>query len=249
MNTRALKSLCFGPGTLRDQAIGEPIEFIIQARNDSGENRRSGRDIFQVTIKDAKKSDVPCEITDKDNGQYFVKYQVDEEADLTIEVLFQDDKGKMVPVRGSPYSAGFKAGTKPELNHLNGPALPKHVTRTIESTQAWMKEMSHSANTKDKNLDDIKVLISVVDSVKQVQDQNETMMLQLDQLEETLSLLQSQNMSKDSQHKQTKKLQDEWTNLKKLAKDMKKEINPLVAQETSKNNNDINKLEDYQKNF
>jgi hypothetical protein len=36
-------------------------------------------------------------------------------------------------------------------------------------------------------------------------------------------------MSKESQHKQTKKLQDEWANLKKLAKDVKKEINPLVT--------------------
>jgi dynein heavy chain, axonemal len=248
MNTRAFKSLCFGPGVLKDQAIGEPVEFIIQARNDHGENRKSGRDVFQVTIRQGK-NEIPCEITDKDNGQYFVKYQVDEECDVSIEVLFCDDKGKLVPVRGSPYTANFVTGTKPEMNHLNGPALPKHVNRCIEQTQAWMKEMSQSANTKDKNLDEIKVLISVVDSVKSVTDQNETMMLQLDQLEETLNLLQSQNMSKDSQHKQSKKLQEEWVNLKKLAKDMKKEISPLVTQETSKNNNAINKLEEDQKHY
>jgi hypothetical protein len=36
LNTRALKSLCFGPGLLKDQAVGEPVEFIIQARNDEG---------------------------------------------------------------------------------------------------------------------------------------------------------------------------------------------------------------------
>ena len=40
-----------------------------------------------------------------------------------------------------------------------------------------MKETSHSANIKDKNLDDIKVLISVCDAVKQVNDQNYSMML------------------------------------------------------------------------
>jgi len=51
MNTRALKSLCFGPGLLKEQAVGEPVEFIIQARNDEGQNRKSGRDVFQVTIK------------------------------------------------------------------------------------------------------------------------------------------------------------------------------------------------------
>ena len=41
----------FGPGLLKEQAVGEPVEFIIQARNDEGLNRKSGRDVFQVTIK------------------------------------------------------------------------------------------------------------------------------------------------------------------------------------------------------
>lgn len=36
LNTRAYKSLCFGPGILKEQACGEPIEFVIQARNDEG---------------------------------------------------------------------------------------------------------------------------------------------------------------------------------------------------------------------
>jgi dynein heavy chain len=50
MNTRAYKSLAYGPGLLHDCAVGTPIEFIIQARNDLGENRKSGRDNFQVKI-------------------------------------------------------------------------------------------------------------------------------------------------------------------------------------------------------
>jgi dynein heavy chain len=76
MNTRALKSLAFGPGLLKEQAIGEPVEFVIQARNDNGENRKSGRDGFMVAIKtaDKEKKEIPCEIQDMDNGQYFVKY-------------------------------------------------------------------------------------------------------------------------------------------------------------------------------
>lgn len=49
--------------------------------------------------------------------------------------------------------------------------------------------------------------------------------------------------------KQCKKLFDDWTNLKKLAKDIKKEITPLVASETQKNNNQIAKLEEEMKTF
>jgi len=107
-----------------------------------------------------------------------------------------------------------------------------------------MKETVSNANTKDKNLEDIKCLISVFDSVASVMENQDTMMLQLDQLEETLNLLTSMNMGKESQVKQTKKLFDDWANLKKIAKDVKKEINPLVTQETGKNNNNIAKLEE-----
>jgi len=34
-------------------AIGVPISFIIQARNDLNENRQSGRDIFEIRITKA----------------------------------------------------------------------------------------------------------------------------------------------------------------------------------------------------
>lgn len=179
-----------------------------------------------------------------ENGQYFVKYMVEQEGDVIIDVTFLDDKGKIVPVRGSPYTASFVEGIKPEMNHTFGPCLPKCTSKAIEQVSSWMKETSNSANIKDKNLEDIKVLISVVDAVKQVNDQNDSMMLQLDQLEETLSLLMTHNMAKESQIKATKKLFDDWTNIKKLAKDMKKEITPLVATETLKNTNAITKLED-----
>ena len=75
MNTRAYKSLAYGPGLLSEGAIGHPTEFIIQARNDMGENRKSGRDNFQVKIsKVSDNTEVPCTITDKDNGSYSVKY-------------------------------------------------------------------------------------------------------------------------------------------------------------------------------
>lgn len=202
-----------------------------------------------MTIKDANKVEIPCEVVDPDNGQYHVKFRCEEEGDVSIEVLFLDDKGKMVPVRGSPYSCTFAQGIKPEMNALNGPALPKYVSRTIESTQNWMKETNAAANTKDKPLEDIKLLISVSDAAKSVMDATDSMMLNLDQLDETLNLLATQNMAKDSQVKQMKKLFDEWTNLKKLAKDTKKEINPLVAQETTKNNNAITKLEEDLKTY
>jgi dynein heavy chain len=170
LNTRSHKSLCFGPGILKDQAVGEPVEFIIQTRNDEGQNRKSGRDTFAVTIKTNDGVEIPCEIKDHDDGQYFVKYTVEHECSVNITVLFKDDKDKMVPLRGSPYTATFSASSKPEVNNLVGPILPKYVTKIIETSQTWMKESSQAANTKDKDLTDIKQLLAVVDAVKNVHD-------------------------------------------------------------------------------
>jgi dynein heavy chain len=46
MNTRAYMSLCYGPAIQDACCAGAPAEFIIQARNDSAENRTSGHDDF-----------------------------------------------------------------------------------------------------------------------------------------------------------------------------------------------------------
>jgi hypothetical protein len=43
-----------------------------------------------------------------------------------------DDKQKMVPLRGSPYTASFNSTVKADANHLTGPLLPKYVTKIIE---------------------------------------------------------------------------------------------------------------------
>lgn len=50
-NTKANKSLAFGPGLLRNNAIEKPTMFYIQARDKNNENRQSGDDIFRVKIK------------------------------------------------------------------------------------------------------------------------------------------------------------------------------------------------------
>ena len=52
-------------------------------------------------------------------------------------------------------------------------------------------------------------------------------------------MLTRQGLAKDKQIKDNKKLTDDWTNVKKLAKDMEKEIKPNIGSETQKNKNEI----------
>ena len=96
MDTKAESSLCYGPGLLQDCAINEPVEFIIQARNEEGENRTSGRDNFKVSIftREENPVEIPAEIIDADDGKYYVRYQVDKECEVDVKLAYQDNKGK-----------------------------------------------------------------------------------------------------------------------------------------------------------
>jgi len=96
MDTKAEKSLCYGPGLLQDCAINEPCEFLIQARNENEENRTSGRDNFQVTIKtvEDQPQDIQAEIVDANDGKYYVKYTVDREVDVELKVSYMKKEGQ-----------------------------------------------------------------------------------------------------------------------------------------------------------
>lgn len=51
LNTKADKTIAYGPGLLVENPIGDKTTFYIQARNEKGENRMSGSDEFVVDIK------------------------------------------------------------------------------------------------------------------------------------------------------------------------------------------------------
>ena len=102
---------------------------------------------------------------------------------------------------------------------------------------------------KDKDLGDVKTLIGVKDCVMRVYDENDATMLILDQLDEYLKFLASNGLQKDKEIKQAKKLFDDWNGLKKLAKDVKKEIAPMIDNESKKNLANITKHDEELKNY
>ena len=150
----------------------------------------------------------------------------------------------MVPVRGSPYKASFNSKSAATCNNLTGPAMAKFISSGLEELHSFIVETSKGAQTKDKNIHDVKTLISVKDHVESVFNLNDEIVLKLDCLEESLKMFQEHGIAKDSQIKQIKKLFDEFTALKKLAKDIKKEITPLVNNENEKTINMIKKFEE-----
>ena len=251
LDTRAERSLCYGPGLMQNAALNEEVEFIIQARNDNMENRSSGRDDFQVTIKtrEEEPQTIPSEIVDNNDGKYFVKYTLDRECEVDIKVAYQNNKGVWEKVRGSPYTASFSAASPANVNTLTGPSLVKNAQAEIMKLQEFMKSTQAGASIKDKDLTEVRELIGVKDCVEQVNIRADETALILDQLTESLAFLQTNNISKDKEIKQTTKLFSDWNNLKKLAKEVKKEINPLVVNESKKNKIVIDRHEEDLKQF
>lgn len=192
LDTQPEKTLCYGPGILKDMSIHEPVEFIIQARNEHEENRTSGRDDFMVTVttrprnEDEQPKEIPCEIKDTNDGKYFVKYHVEEECDVDIMVKYQDGKGKWQTVRGAPYTASFNSTSDAKFNSLTGPMMLKNVQETIAETKSKFEKTSEGAKTGNKDLSDVKVLIGVKDCVEHVQTQAKPITLSLDQMYESL---------------------------------------------------------------
>jgi hypothetical protein len=156
LNTRAGKSLAYGPGVLDQVVAGQPVEFVIQARNDKEENRVSGKDVFEVKVtrKYEVKEEVPpeegvelpedapkeyktkvvteaieSEIVDNDDGKYVVKYTADQPGAVDVQVLFQNDKFDMVPLRGGPYKAVVVEGGDPKNNTMTGGVMKDYVSK------------------------------------------------------------------------------------------------------------------------
>jgi len=279
LNTRAAKSLAYGPGLLDDVAPGTPVEFLIQARNDEGRNRTSGRDHFEVRVRKIREAGaaveeepveeegeedpdaegeegeekpkrmarpvseddkIDCAIVDTDNGFYNCSYTMPNEGKVRIEILFRDDKENMVHIRGSPYKASFSNTAKPSENVMCGGALERHIKAEITRLQTLMTESKRDVNTKDKDLKDVKQLLSVKETIESIQKNTDVITLNIDQLDEALLLFQNNKMPKIENHiKNYNKVNKEWKELKDIQKSVKKEIAPMVAQEADKNTHNI----------
>lgn len=170
LNTRAHKSLAYGPGLLKDVLVGHQIEFVIQARNDLNENRLSGNDEFEVVIRSStdRRKEIENTLTDRGDGSYLCTYQVEEVGDYDIEINFMNDKQVFVPIRGSPYKASFKESGKATDNSLTGGVMSKQIQKEIERLTTSLADTKKDTITKGKELDDIKVVLGIKESVEKI---------------------------------------------------------------------------------
>lgn len=255
-DTKADKCLAWGAGLLEGCAAaptGSKVQFYIQARNEFGENRKSGRDHFEVKVTtqgDEATKELESSIEDCDDGTYLVTYECPEPGDVKVDITFENDKQKMVPIRGSPYQASFTDAAAASVNEVGSSLVSKYVTHSLEQITDFISQTSKGINLKDKDVqNDVKELISVKEHVETVTARNEEIILWLDCVDETLKYFHKHEKAKEAQMRSIKKAFDNWAHLKKLAKETKKEIASAVENEREKTKASIKKLEEDVKNY
>ena len=150
----------------------------------------------------------------------------------------------MVPIRGSPFQASFNKNATSKDNLLTGSAMDKNIKKELDRLTNLMLDSKKELSTKDKDMTNVKVLLRVKEFVKEVQDNTDLITLNIDQLDESMKLFTSKGLIKDQHNKGLVTINKNWTELKKLCKETKKEIAPLVSGEDDKNAYQIKKLEE-----
>jgi dynein heavy chain len=238
LNSIAEKSLCFGPGVLQEQQAGVETRLIIQLRNQNGENRKTGRDEFAIILQqlvpgdDGKttRRELPFELVDKDNGQYEMKYIADE-GEVEIHIKLLDETGKAQPVRGSPFKASFTASARNRANEYSGSLVTQWLGATIKGLDEFYQTTNTGHQTKIKD-GDVMTLIKVMNHIKDMYNQEDTLILKQDEIFETLAQLEKEGLPGDKQLKQLKKI---GANLNQLKDDIvakEKEIQPAQQKES-----------------
>lgn len=152
----------------------------------------------------------------------------------------------MVPLRGSPYRSIMKPGFKENDGKMVGESMKKYITYEVKRLQDLMQSTKNEINTKDKDKDmtSVKTLLNVKEKVDNTQKEQENINLQIDQLDESIKLMLEHKKIKDGDQKSFMSINKNWGDVKKLVKDVKKEIQPLIDHEKENNNKNIKSLEE-----
>jgi len=233
LNTIAEKSLCYGPGLQEEGSSDSQTRFTIVARNNLGENRKSGRDDFTIVIQQKLETgglkEVPHEFIDFDNGKYEVRYQCD--AEVVIHVKLIDENNKPRPVRGSPFSATFTALAKNRANEYTGPLMHGFTLKTLKDLEELYKATDAGINAKLKE-GDVKGLIKIKNFITTTYEREQNLLLLQDEVYESLMHLEREGLPTEKQLKMLKKVGENIELLKVHCKKKEKEIAPLVQKES-----------------
>jgi dynein heavy chain len=232
-DTKADKSLFFGPACLDSATHGVPTCFYIRARNKNNENRNSGLDEFIVTIVDNKnKEPVNCEITDLNNGTYKVEFTAPSAGEYKISVALKEDNNKQLNIRDSPIIVNFD-GTDPKDNEIYGPnMLNKFLRDKVEFLEKSMNHLIGESSTKKKNLNDINTIIAIKNSNKEIEVNADSYDCKINQLLEYFKLFELDKKKQPITLDRIRELLELHAQMLKTCDSSRSEITPKINDKT-----------------
>ncbi len=123
LNTKADKTVAFGPGVFPENNISKESLFYIQTKNKLGDNRESGGDQFLVDIwkyseettdeenkKEEEQIVVPYVINDEGNGRYKIQYTYDgEPIDFNITIKLKNEFDQYELIKGGIMKVSWRS--------------------------------------------------------------------------------------------------------------------------------------------
>jgi len=248
LDTLCEKSCAYGPGIHNVQNSGEDTIFIINARDEEGGNRNSGRDNWKVKIIDkATKEEIPCSIHDNDNGNYDVHYVVDRCTTVSIDVKISDSEGLEKTLSGFPTEVKFEEPTEETkgLNSLEGALIVNYIKEKTDEIQEFIAAKKKALNIEERSdyTSNVHTLLDIKQNFNKVSEKDKDYERNLDQLYEYIVRLTHKKELKGYDSK-IKESQREWVKLTKHAEKLKKDIDGLINSEKEKNNQAIQTFED-----
>lgn len=248
VDTMCEKSCAYGPGIHTVQNAGEDTIFIINARDEDGNNRTSGRDQWRVKILDkVTKEEIPHNIVDSDTGNYDVHYVVDRCTTVVIDVMIDDSEGVTKHLNGFPCEVSFEEPTEETkgLNSLEGNLIVTYIKEKTDEIQLFIAEKNKALNIEERSdyISNVHTLLDVKQNFNKVIEKQKEYERTLDQLYEYIVRLTHKKELKGYDSK-IKESQKEWVKISKHADKLKKDLENIIKSEGEKNNQNIQNFEE-----
>jgi dynein heavy chain len=205
--TNAATCIMYGPGLLSGCAVGEEVSFVVQARDDYGNNRTTGGDEFAVsiTMRDDGEDSEPIRVAgilveDLQSGKYLVTYLAKYEGRYTVHVDFMGTfGGKAGPLRGSGLEIQFSKTAPRENNLMSGDLVVRALKADIQHLQSFTEEMSRNVLVRVRDdswssEEQIQVLMRIKESLMIIEAKADATTLLVDRSECILNYLVEQNI-------------------------------------------------------
>ena len=235
LDTKADKSIFYGPACLDGGAWGKPTTLIIRARNELNENRISGLDNIVVNVvEDVNKEIVPVTLVDNQNGTHTATFIPPIAGKYKISVLLKEDNNITSDLRGSPFylTCDNEDATNNEV--LGQKMIQKFLKENVENLEATMKSCISNSLTKGKNLREINTLLNIKNTIKEIETNADKFDCKLNQIEEFFKFneIDKKKLMKEVSLDRITSLFKDHERMLKTAEESRVEINPIILEET-----------------